>query len=138
MKPVHQTSFYPAGNCYAACVASILELPVEEVPDFYHQAVMDSAPFYQHVSDWLASRDLGVLRVLPMVDGVWVAPAYFGERELFFIASGKSPRHDCHHAVVWKATGQATAPAHDPHPEGGFLKGDPTSFDLIVPLKEAR
>lgn len=35
MIPVDQTAFgYPDGNCLAACIASILELPLEEVPTF--------------------------------------------------------------------------------------------------------
>ena len=32
MKPVDQTSFgFPGGNCFSACVASILELPIDDV-----------------------------------------------------------------------------------------------------------
>lgn len=34
MRPVLQTRFgFPSGNCLLACVASILEVPLEEVPD---------------------------------------------------------------------------------------------------------
>jgi hypothetical protein len=35
MLPVDQTTFgHPGGNCFSACVASLLELPIEEVPYF--------------------------------------------------------------------------------------------------------
>lgn len=35
MKPVLQTRFgVPDGNCFSACVASILEVPIEEVPAY--------------------------------------------------------------------------------------------------------
>ena len=35
MKPVDQTILTaPGGNCFAACVASILELPLADVPNF--------------------------------------------------------------------------------------------------------
>jgi len=35
MKPVAQTLFGPTeGNCYTACIASILEWPIEDVPNF--------------------------------------------------------------------------------------------------------
>lgn len=34
MKPVYQTRFgYPNGNCWEACLASLLEIPLEQVPD---------------------------------------------------------------------------------------------------------
>ncbi len=33
MKPVYQTRGGPNGNCYAACVASILECDLTDVPD---------------------------------------------------------------------------------------------------------
>jgi len=34
MKPVMQTRYGDAGNCLTACIASLLELPIEAVPDF--------------------------------------------------------------------------------------------------------
>lgn len=33
MSPIYQTSFGPDGNCYQACVASLLDKTLEEVPD---------------------------------------------------------------------------------------------------------
>ena len=35
MIPVTQTTFAPAGNCLAACLASILEVPIEAIPNFH-------------------------------------------------------------------------------------------------------
>ena len=34
MKPVYQTNFGTDGNCLQACVASVLEVPLTEVPYF--------------------------------------------------------------------------------------------------------
>jgi hypothetical protein len=34
MKPVYQTRFGPDGNCFAACLASILEIDLADVPQF--------------------------------------------------------------------------------------------------------
>jgi hypothetical protein len=34
MKSVDQTTFGPNGNCFSACVASLLELPIDAVPFF--------------------------------------------------------------------------------------------------------
>lgn len=43
MRPIRQTRFgWPSGNCLLACVASILDLPLEEVPDGWSE------------EDWLA------------------------------------------------------------------------------------
>lgn len=137
MKPVLQTTFYPKGNCYAACVASILELPLSEVPDFFNVPAGQDRfnTGYERVADWLAQRGLGILRVLPMFDGVWVAPVHLSQ-PFFCIASGDSPRHQCGHAIVWGFSDQHSAPVHDPHPDGGYFNGeDPKSFDLIVRLQ---
>lgn len=35
MKPQLQTILYPEGNCQAACVASILEIPIDDVPNYH-------------------------------------------------------------------------------------------------------
>lgn len=37
MKPVDQTTFgFPGGNCFSACIASLLEMPLDDVPYFMH------------------------------------------------------------------------------------------------------
>lgn len=55
MIPVDQTLFGERkGNCFAACVASILELPLVEVPNF---CVMHwDSDWFQPFSDWLRDR----------------------------------------------------------------------------------
>ena len=58
MTPVEQTILGPQGNCFSACVASILELSIEEVPDFD-----DSAGWRHWFSEWqrwLAGRNLSI------------------------------------------------------------------------------
>jgi hypothetical protein len=47
VKPVDQTTFgAPGGNCFSACVASLLEIPLSEVPYF-----MGDGPIEQEY-DW--------------------------------------------------------------------------------------
>lgn len=132
--PVHQTTFYPLGNCYAACIASILELPLEDVPDFFNvkegEDRFDAG--YAGWARWLGERGYGIIRVLPMFDGVWLAPMHLKE-PWYCIASGPSPRFPCAHAIVWGFSDDHGGPVHDPHPEGGYFgTNDPKSFDLIV------
>jgi hypothetical protein len=59
MKPVTQTrTGVPAGNCTEACIASILEVGLEEVPDLYDAASGRAhvPERWQVLCDWLRSR----------------------------------------------------------------------------------
>ena len=98
------------GNCFQACVASILELPLEEVPHF---ATFD---------DWLGETrrfvsehsggDL-VVRVYAPEFPMFTTPGHF------VIGAGPSPRGNFWHGVVLNAdTGEM---AHDPHPSRAGL-----------------
>ena len=52
MRPVDQTTFgVPGGNCFSACVASLLSLPIDEVPYF-----MGADDWFAYFEDWLGSR----------------------------------------------------------------------------------
>ncbi len=66
MKPVYQTKFGGAdapeeeqGNCIAACLASIVELTLEEVPDF-SGGIMNGR-WYFRLQSWLGDYNLSVL-----------------------------------------------------------------------------
>lgn len=61
MKPVHQTNFQRGtGNCFAACLASILEMPLEEVPNFCHEGSdADGSTWLERTARWLEERGRG-------------------------------------------------------------------------------
>ena len=66
MKPVFQTRFGGAdspegeqGDCMAACLASIFELRLGEVPDFTGSIV--SGGWFFHLQKWLKARNLSIL-----------------------------------------------------------------------------
>ncbi len=44
MIPVYQTVHGPRGNCYAACIASILEVPLDALPARATLAAWDEPP----------------------------------------------------------------------------------------------
>jgi hypothetical protein len=123
MKPVNQTILdFEHGNCMQACVASILELPLEDVPNF-----MQDGPdqFNFHLDKFCLSLNLTTLDVvlennnLDLIENCYV------------IATGKSPRGTeakHRHAVVW-FNGEII---HDPHPSRSGLVGDPESYTLFV------
>lgn len=123
MKPVDQTTFgHPGGNCFSACVASLLELQIGDVPYFMDET---KGKWHDQLDAWLAERRLYALHF--RIDDRSV----YDKEELwpkgFFILNGRSPRGD--HAVV----ARGNAMVHDPHPgRDGLDSVD--GFVLLVPL----
>jgi hypothetical protein len=131
MIPVYQTPGHPVGNCLQACIASVLELPIEEVPDFCgpteNQSGYDTA-WFDKLLMWSRHRGVALAHFWledqwPIVNGCWG------------IVVGKSPRGEIHHAVVCRAKHNYGVThlnyVHDPHPSGGFLVGNPTNCILL-------
>jgi len=129
MKPVMQTQFGKAdGNCYAACLASILEIPIDSVPpcrqcndESDQMAALRQQKFYR---EW--ARTMGF--VLINVEGDFAA-----FDRVFMVAGGRGPR-GIGHAVVWRG-GKCV---HDPFPGGGGLTGEPDEYEILVPMNPAR
>lgn len=117
MRPVDQTTFgVPGGNCFTACVASLLELPIDEVP--YFMADDDWFPGFQQ---WLKRW------------GLWAVGFAWDEKwrpDGLCILSGVTVRHPTGlHSVV--ARGDAIV--HDPHPSRAGLVTR-TDVILLVPF----
>ena len=130
MKPVDQTTFgFPGGNCFSACVASLLELPIDEVPYFMGDSLEDDGgAWFERFLAWLKPRNL--YAVCFKLGDSW-RPAGL------HILSGKSPRELANtralHSVV--ALGDEVLP--DPHPSrAGVLSRDDTV--ILIPLDPAR
>lgn len=109
MTPVDQTTFgtkrwpHLPGNCLSACVASILDMPIENVPLFVEKGDPVDGIWPERLERWLAGRGLGAL-ILPK--SVVLAPPLG-----FYILYGRSVKNH-EHAVVAKGN----SIAHDPHP----------------------
>lgn len=131
MTPVDQTRFgldgkdEAPGNCWQACVAAILDLPLAEVPDEAEdwkpgmRPRQSWIPYQKRVHRWLFSRGL------VLIEAKTGSVCYAGPIELWkqtaVIMSGPSPRNpQVHHAVV--AHGNEIV--HDPHPSRAGLVGD--------------
>jgi hypothetical protein len=116
MRPIDQTTFgMPEGNCFSACVASILHVPLSDVPTFCKHD-----DWWERFTAWLKER------------GFWALPLKYNEEfppAGFHILSGKSPRGDFQHSVV--AFGNEMI--HDPHPSRAGIE---TRVDqiLIIPI----
>lgn len=134
MIPVYQDRFgKPLGNCFAACIASIFELPLRNVPDFakinLNEDGTDNGDWYAAAWDFCVARgfELHYRYSKSREDGTsgidWIEGAY-----PYHLIGGTSPRGLSHSVVGYKGK-----IIHDPHPEGGGLS--PVSdFGFLVPI----
>lgn len=126
MIPIRQTKFvatHGAGNCQQAAMASLLELPLDDVIDTACPE-MRARGFWESIRLWLADRGLKIVHV-------WPDDEAFEERlkGQYSIASGPSPRGPFHHAIVCK-NGKMV---WDVHPsDDGVLAIE--KHELIVPM----
>ena len=119
MKPVMQTDLsFDTGNCGEACIASILEIGLKDIPMLHNpENPQDGHDYCKNLREFLSKFGLSYMDV-SMQEGC--DPKDFF-KDCWVIVSGPSPRatEDWHrHAVVWK-NGEIV---HDPHPQGGGLK----------------
>jgi hypothetical protein len=100
----------PQGNCFPACIASIMKLPIDKVPFFTTEtqgAQIDDA------NGWLRQFNLRLN----------MRPYRAGAKSNHCLARGVSPRFPSHfHMVVWKDDSMV----HDPHPDQRGIIGKPT------------
>lgn len=119
-------------DCFRACVATVLSLPIEDVPAACDGASWDWMAF----QNWLADRGLQAIEV-GFGNGGTIYPV---SRPVVCIITGVSPR-ECvtgRHAVVGELIGlEGFELLHDPHPSGEWIEGDPTHavFFVRVPLE---
>jgi len=110
------------GNCQSAVLASILDLPLDQVIDTAGDECR-GAGFWPAIRRWLADRGLKMVSVDP------------GDERLhgaYSSGCGPSPRGNFWHAVVCKSG----VMVFDPHPsDDGCLSIE--RHDLIVPMTEA-
>ena len=127
MTPVDQTKFMETsadgrGDCLRACIASVLDLPSEAIPDFSADGT-----YIHGAMRWLKARGYTSLRIDWTGDG-YEQHQYFS-CDHYVILSGKSPRstteNRSNHAVVAHAMGWGFKIDHDPHPSHAGLAGNP-------------
>ena len=134
MKPVEQTIIHVPGrengNCFAACVASLFEVHIDEVPNFC--AFEGPLAWYDAARAWCRSwgYDLGTIGTLDTVTHWADTPP--GDHA---IASVPSPRGPWKHCVVVDRHGVVV---HDPYPGApiGHHAADAIEFDLVIAAYE--
>jgi len=114
------------GNCFEACIASLLECPLHAVPDFPR----DNGDFIEAVQRWLSSTENMFYCRVP-VDEDSDAAAAFVTGDVWHVIEGVSERGGQHACV-----GLNGRLVHDPHPGGhGLVKVESFGF-LASRMKE--
>ena len=153
MKPVDQIHTQPytetgtAGDCWRACLASLLHLDCEALPNFIHDQILGEQQDADYPKNhwWTLSRrfvethsrgelDLHweelyrtTLKPIPRLEGYVSERGEYGlqpgiayDVNRYGILTGRSPRGDWHHSVVVDLT--TGKMVHDPHPSRDGVK----------------
>lgn len=124
---VDQTVFtVPGGNCFSACVATILGITLEDVPyfmgDFEEE---DKAAWFERFRLWLKPH--GYWPINFKLDD-WEPPP-----DAVYILSAGSPRGDWDHSVVAKGGKNIV---HDPHPSrAGLVRLENAEATFLIPFR---
>jgi hypothetical protein len=127
MTPVFQTT---PTNCLSACVASILDLPLDSVPEWW---TISGDAWLRAIAQWASERGLGI--------------CYFNLRDRkeypvlanhYVIVGGDTPRSkEYFHAVValakWEGGTTRLEFIHDPCRDGDFIT-EPDHCLFFVPI----
>lgn len=144
MNRVYQTLFGErvgtptSGNCYPACLASLLELPLDRVPHFYGEMTpieVETRSFdlvNRRVVEWLKTRGYRILGFDWPMNGA--SHRYLSGALAIF--SGKSPRGNFTHAVIGRIGEESGdwSPVFDPRRTSGepeFLASDPFMVEVL-------
>jgi hypothetical protein len=112
MRPVEQTL---ADNCFDACLASVLELPLDASPHY-----KGNGNWIEHYNAWLGTHGFRLV-MLPEDE-----PAPKG----YHLAAHRSPRGAHLHSVV-VLDGEVV---WDPHPERHMGLGERVRWDVLEPV----
>ncbi len=129
MKPTNQTKFsiffidgrrLSYGNCLVACVASMLDESIEEVPNFYTFYGLEDRTT-KTLGDPMWMRVLNLWMEKKHHQRISIGSKDDLPSEEYVIMRGKSLRGNPH-CCIYKKEGENLVPFFDPHPTSQFLK----------------
>lgn len=127
MNPVNQEFMHlpeegQQGDCHRAVIASLLEIPISEVPHFAQDSQGDVDKYWTMIQDFLGNRGYAYLTI--PADG---GAMFFGDHPgVYHEISGPDPRGgSMMHAVIGK-DGEVV---FDPHPSRAGLSGDTSDWE---------
>lgn len=111
------------GDCWRACIASVIGCPIAEVPHFVRDHGDDG--WFEATNAWLAARCGETIRYAPVE--TW--PPDLSTRRPYVILNGGSPRGEFAHCVV--ADAASGDMVHDPHPSRDGITSVTGAFALV-------
>lgn len=127
MKKTYQTLFGNLkGNCFTACISTILEIPIESIPHFCKGG---NDNWYADFLWWLETVGYSNIELLAEHYEHW-SPS----EGLQCYLSGKSPRGNFDHVVVGRYENGEYKIIFDPHPDNTGLDGPLKNVGFFVPL----
>lgn len=128
MKPVHQDRINNKdGNCWAACIASLLEVPLEEV-DLHLNWEVPQDDWWEQMNRHLIDK-FDMVLVAFDAGKDWVPKGYalaIGPSATFIDGETRTN----HVVVVFDGV-----LVHDPNPESNGLGGPPTCYEVLIGAK---
>lgn len=114
------------GDCMRACIASLLEVSLEQVPHFYR----DGDEYFDfYLNQFLAENGLSAVS-FNYFDITHAPKAVNGVTNIYYIVSGQTSR-GTYHAVIG-CNGEIV---HDPHPSKTGLIGDESTWHIQFIIK---
>jgi hypothetical protein len=143
MKPVYQQHIHKGeGDCFSAGLASLLEIPLNAIPNFRKEnpppkCMMTAARIWLQKNFNLSIVTIQMEKKLETGEDIRLVGAASGTPCL---AGGRSPNfHDTLHCVVGEIDehGMNFVMKHDPNPSGKGLVGKPIHLYFLVPMNYA-
>ncbi len=128
MTPQKQTIFGKQnGNCFATCVASLLDLPLSEVPNFCAE---ENDDWFALLQQWLGERGLFAIE-LKMVSEPFLCPVPDGTLAILTGMGARGLLHSVIGSYRLRAEQHVWEHVHDPHPDDTFID-DVQNITFIV------
>lgn len=118
------------GDCHAACLATILEVPIEGVPRVKGTETTDIETWWAELGNWLNSDNWYLFKytISDKVNQMWLSPS----DPPVWIAGGESQRGGLHCVVM-----QGNDMFHDPHQSRSGLIGI-TFAEILVSVNPSK
>lgn len=125
MIPIQQTRLGSTGNCFEASIASLLNLSIDQVPDF--GAYEEDGTWMDKLNEWLAPKGLAYFEARIARNEI---DDFFRHKDFYHVICGPTVRSTrIHHAVV----GRKGKMVHDPHPDCiGILEEDSLHIGVLI------
>lgn len=121
MKPVFQTRKGKGGNCFAACVASIFEEPLENIDALIDVDDDDGSDWLSGLHEFLKDRGLSLVYA-PINDGILQIMTGFTFPCIIAVETKKGMPHAIVGEIQCVGSENVLRPLHDPEPKSSGVE----------------